>query len=73
MMPNNPAGMIPQIMQTVQQVKMNPLGFLAQRGFNLPQNVGADPNAILHHLVSTGQVSQQQINNAYQFIGQFKR
>jgi len=46
------------------QFMRNPIAMLSQR-FNLPQNVN-DPNEILQHLVSSGQVNQQQINNAMQ-------
>lgn len=61
-------------MQMLQQLKSNPLQFLAQRRFNLPQNFPAtDPQAILNHLVKSGQVSQQQINTAYQMMSQFLR
>lgn len=54
------------IMQMIQQIKANPVQFLMQRRMNIPQNIGNDPNAILNHLVSTGQISQQQVNSAYQ-------
>jgi len=47
------------------QIKSNPVQFLAQRRFNIPQGM-SDPNAILQHLVSSGQVSQGQINAAFQ-------
>ena len=67
MMPN-------QIMGMLGQLKANPLQFLMQRRMNVPQSVDmSDPQAILNHLVQTGQVSQQQINNAYQMMGQFRR
>lgn len=47
-----------------QQLMSNPAGLLAQK-YNIPQSVDMnDPNAILNHLVSTGQVNQMQINNA---------
>lgn len=58
-MMNNP-------MQMLQALKSNPAQFLMQRRFNLPPNVGADPNSILNYLIQSGQVSQQQINAAYQ-------
>lgn len=65
MMPNQITGML-------QQIKANPIQFLMQRRFNLPSNVPAnDPQAILNHLLRTGQVSQQQINNAYQMAQRF--
>lgn len=66
MMPNQMMGML-------QQLKSNPLQFIMQRRMNLPQGMSAnDPQAIINHLVQTGQVSQQQINNAYQMMQRFK-
>lgn len=67
-MSNSMAG----IMQMLQQFKQNPMQMLLQRRLNVPQNVMNDPNAILNYLVQSGQVSQQQINNAYQMMGQFR-
>ena len=67
MMPNQMLGML-------QQLKANPMQMLLQKRMNLPQNIStSDPQASLNHLVQTGQVSQQQINNAYQMMGQFRR
>lgn len=64
---NNLVGMLSQF-------KQNPMQFLLQRRMNLPQNINFnDPQAILNHLVQSGQVSQQQINNAYQMMGQFRK
>ena len=65
-MMNNP-------LQMLQQLKSNPLQFLMQRRLNIPQNIVYDPNAILNHLLQTGQVSQEAVNRAYQQIGQFRR
>jgi len=68
-MMNNPMNM----MGMLQQLKANPMQFLMQRRFNLPQGIAInDPQAILNHLVQTGQVSQQQINNAYQMAQRFR-
>lgn len=69
MMMNNPM----QLLQNLQQFKANPMQFLMQSRFNVPQGMGGDPNAILNHLMQTGQISQQQVNNAYQLARQFKR
>lgn len=56
-------------MMMLQQLKANPMQFLMQRRMNLPQGIPTnDPNAILNHLVQTGQVSQQQINGVYQMM-----
>lgn len=63
---NNMAAML-------QQLKSNPMNFLMQRRFNIPQEIMNDPNAILNHLLSTGQISQGQVNAAYQAGQQFRR
>lgn len=73
MMPNQMmGGMNP--MQMLQQLKSNPIQFLMQRRMNLPQNVNvSDPQAILNALMQSGQITQQQINSAYQMMGQFRK
>ena len=66
MIPNQMIGMLSQL-------KQNPMQFLMQRRMNLPQGVSmSDPQAILNHLVSTGQVSQDAVNNAYRMMQQFR-
>ena len=49
-------------MQMVMQIRQNPMAFLQQRGYNIPQNYN-DPGSIIQHLLNTGQVSQDQLNN----------
>lgn len=52
-----------QLMSMYQQMRNNPMQVLSQR-FNIPQDVNVkDPNAILQHLLNSGQVSQAQVNN----------
>ena len=66
--------MIPnQMLGMLSQLKQNPMQFLMQRRMNLPQGMNMnDPQAILNHLVQTGQVSQDQINQAYQMAQKFR-
>ncbi len=52
-------------MQMVQQLRSNPLQFLQKAGYKVPQNLN-DPNAIIQHLMNTGQVSQQRYEQARQ-------
>lgn len=52
------------VMQMYQQFMTNPMAMLSQR-FNIPQNMN-DPNEILQHLLNTGQVSQQRVNQMMQ-------
>ena len=66
---NNPM----QLLQNLQQFKANPMQMLMQRRFNVPPNMANDPQAILNHLMQTGQVSQEAVNRAYQQLGQFRR
>lgn len=53
---NNPLGML-------NQIKSNPVGFLTQRGLNVPQGMN-NPNDIIQHLMRTGQLSQERYNAA---------
>lgn len=54
------------ILGLIKQYKANPMGYLTQR-FNIPQNV-TDPNAIIQHLLSSGQIKQEQVDNAMRTI-----
>ena len=70
-MPNNLFNMMarnqqPNFMQMLQQLKSNPVQFVMQRRFNLPQNFQGGPQDIINHLINTGQVSQQQVNQITQ-------
>jgi hypothetical protein len=59
--------------QMIQQLKQNPMGMLSKR-FNIPQNVNLqDPNAIIQHLMNTGQVSQDAYNWANQQAKQMQK
>ena len=61
------------MMQRLQALQKNPMQFLMQRKLNVPQNIINDPNAIIQHLLSTGQVSQAQYNQANQMARQLQR
>ena len=50
-------------MRMLAQLKSNPLGVLRQRGFNVPDNLDS-PQSIIQHLMNSGQISQQQVNQA---------
>ena len=61
------------ILGMLQAFKQNPMQLLMQRRMNIPQGVPMnDPQAILNHLLQTGQVSQQQVNQAYQMAQRFR-
>lgn len=53
-----------RMIQMYNQLRQSPMEILTKR-FNIPNSVNLkDPNAIIQHLLNTGQVSQNQINNA---------
>lgn len=60
------------IFEAVQQLQADPIGMLSKR-FNIPADLPKNPNEILQYLLNSGQVSQQQINNAMQLRKQFLR
>lgn len=71
---NNPliGGQQMNPMQMLQHLRSNPMQFIQRAGFRVPQNM-TDPNAIIQHLMQTGQVSQEKYNRAFQMAQQFKR
>ena len=61
------------ILGMLQQFRANPMQMLMQRRMNVPQNMMNDPNAILNHLLQTGQINQSQVDNAYRMAQMFRR
>lgn len=66
-------GQQPNMASALQNLKQNPMQFLMQNKFNIPQNIANDPNAIIQHLMNSGQVTQSQYDRAMQMAQQFKR
>lgn len=59
-------GNIKDFMNLYQQMRQNPMQMLSRR-FNIPQNVDMNnPNDIIQHLLNSGQVTQNQVNQAMQ-------
>lgn len=53
------------ILNLYNQLRSNPMGLIRSR-FNLPDNIGNNPQDIIQHLLNSGQVTQEQVNNAMQ-------
>ena len=54
----------------------DPVGFLAQQGLNISPNIAKDPYAIVQSMLSSGRVTQAQVNDAMnrmQTLKQFLR
>ena len=59
--------------QMMQRLKLNPMNMRSRR-CNIPPNVNMqDPDAIIEHLMNTGQVNQSMYNNANQQLKQLKK
>ena len=54
------------LLDALKQIKANPMQFLLQRKLNIPAAMANDPNAILNHLVQTGQISQDRVDASKQ-------
>ena len=74
MMSNPMLGGAPRMnpMQMLQQLRSNPMQFIQRAGFRVPQNM-TDPNAIIQHLMQTGQISQERYNQAFQMAQRFRQ
>ena len=57
-------------MQMLSQLQSNPMVLLRQAGYNVPENL-SNPQAIIQHLMNSGQLSQQQLNQAQQMAQSF--
>ncbi len=51
--------------QMLSQLQSNPLGMLRKAGFNVPDNIN-NPQAIIQHLMNSGQINQNQLTQAQQ-------
>lgn len=59
------------LLQQFQMFRQNPMQWLMSRGMNVPQEIANNPNAIVQHLMNTGQITQAQYNQASQMARQF--
>lgn len=64
-----------QQMQKSQQhelecIKNNPIGYLKNAGYNVPDNIGNNPMAIAQHLIMSGQVPKTRLTG---LMGMLKR
>ena len=58
------------IMQLLGQFRQNPMAMLQRAGFNVPAGI-SNPQQMIQHLMNSGQISQQQFDQARQMAQQF--
>ena len=67
---NNIPNIMQMISQGLPQLKANPMQFIVQKRWNVPQSIANDPDAITNYLLQTRQIQQSQVNSAYQMAQQ---
>lgn len=61
---------IQSLMSQINQIRNNPMQFFASKRLNVPENISNDPQAIVQHLLNTGQMTQAQYNKLQSQINQ---
>lgn len=46
-----------QPQMNMQQLRQDPVGMARQAGYSIPENLAGNPQAMVQHLIQTGQVS----------------
>lgn len=62
----------PNQQQALSQLKANPQSVLAKAGLNIPNGMN-DPQAIINHLLQSGQVSNPRLQMAQRMMGMMRR
>lgn len=60
-------------MQMLNQLMSNPVQFLASRRLNIPQDISNNPQAIIQHLLNSGQMSQETYNRLQSQVSQMTK
>ena len=56
--------------QLLSQLRTNPMSVLRQAGYNVPESLN-NPQQIIQHLMNSGQITQEQVNNAQMMAQSF--
>lgn len=54
----------------LQQIQRDPIGMAKNAGYNIPQNLAGNPQAMVQHLIQTGQIGGPKLQQAMQMIRQ---
>ena len=52
----------------MQQLQQDPIGMAQKAGYNIPQNLAGNPQAMVQHLIQTGQVSNPMLQKIMPMI-----
>ena len=56
---------------TMQQLQNDPVGMAKQAGYNIPQNIAGNPQAMVQHLIQTGQISNPMMQKILPMMQRF--
>ena len=59
-------GQQPQM--NMQQIQNDPIGAAQKAGYNIPPNLAGNPQAMVQHLIQSGQVGGQKLQQAMQMM-----
>jgi hypothetical protein len=52
----------------MQQLQQDPIGMAQKAGYNIPQNLAGNPQAMVQHLIQSGQVSNPMLQKIMPMI-----
>ena len=58
--------------ERLQEVQRDPIGMGKKSGYQIPENLAGDPQAMVMHLIQTGQVSNPLLQRIMPMIRQLK-
>ena len=53
---------------SLQQIQQDPIGMARQRGFDIPDNLAGNPKGMVQHLIQSGQIGGQKLQQAMQMM-----
>ena len=57
-----------QPQMNMQQLQQDPIGMAQKAGYNIPQNLAGNPQAMVQHLIQSGQIGGQKLQQAMQMM-----
>ena len=61
-----------QPQMSMQQLRQDPIGMARQAGYNIPENLAGNPQAMVQHLIQSGQISNPMLQRIMPMIQKLK-
>lgn len=59
--------------EQMSQVQRDPIGMAKRKGYNIPDELANDPEAMVQHLIMTGQISNPLLNRIMPMVQSLMR